>query len=125
MIVKFYDMNSGGRLSTEYKVILISCNDESEARSIFTDRFGLDSRNVSCSCCGPDFSVTTYSSLEGATAIDRMCQMSEDWEDFTEKPSTDEDAERFSKFSKYVTFSEFLELSEDVLVIKVVDIVIE
>lgn len=122
MVYKFTDMNSGGFTKSKYKTILIQCENETEAMELFEARFDRNPRNITCDCCGYDYSISEYDSLEEATAFDRMCQMSQDYNTFHEKPSTDEDAEYFSKFKMYVTFDAYLELSGDVLVIKAVDL---
>ena len=122
MVFKFTDMNSGGFTKSKYKTILIDCDNETEAIELFEARFDRHPRNITCNCCGYDYSISDFDSLEDATALDRMCQMSQDYETFQEKPSTDEDAEYFSKFNKYVTFDEYIEFSTDVLVIKAVDV---
>lgn len=121
MVFKFTDMNSGGFTKSKYKTILIDCDNETEAIELFEAWFDRHPRNITCNCCGYDYSISDFDSLEDATALDRMCQMSQDYETFQEKPSTDEDAEYFSKFNKYVTFDEYIEFSTDVLVIKMVD----
>ncbi len=121
MVFKFTDMNSGGVMKSIYKTILIDCDNETEAIELFKARFDRHPRNVTCNCCGYDYTFVDFDSLEDATALDRMCQMSQDYKTFHEKPSTDEDAAYFSKFNKYVTFDEYIKLSTDVLVIKMVD----
>lgn len=121
MVFKFTDMNSGGMMKSKYKTILIECYNQTEAIELFEGRFDRNPRNITCTCCGWDYSISEYDSFEDATSLDRMCQMSQDYETFSEKPSTDDDAKYFSKFDKYVTFDEYLELSTDVLVIKMVD----
>lgn len=117
MIVKYYDMNSGGTEKTDFKTIFIEANNETEAAGIFEENFDRNPSNVSCTCCGMDYSVSHYSSLEAATAVDRLCEMSEDWESFEEKPSTDKDAEHYSKFKRYMILNDFLAQSNDVKII--------
>ena len=56
MWTKFFDMASGGSEKTDYAQIYIELP-EDEARKYFEDKFGRDPDNVTCSCCGSDFSV--------------------------------------------------------------------
>ena len=64
---KFFDMCSGGEQKTEFECIVIE-GDEETATDIFTRKFGRDPRNVTCRCCGPDFSIGEYDSYDEATA---------------------------------------------------------
>lgn len=69
----FSDMCSGGGEKTEYDPIYIE-GDEEEACSIFEAKFNRDPRNVTCSCCGPDFSVWEHDGgLDEATLAARTC----------------------------------------------------
>lgn len=53
---KFYDLHSGGGQKLDYSEFYIEA-DEPTARAIFEERFGRDPDNVTCSCCGSDYSV--------------------------------------------------------------------
>lgn len=117
MIVKYFDMSSGGFEKTDFKTIFIEADNTVESDRIFTENFNRDPNNISCTCCGHDYAVSEYPSLANATAVDRMCQMSEDWQSFEEKPSTDEDAEYYSKCKCYMTLPNYLNWSDDIKVI--------
>jgi hypothetical protein len=69
----FHDMHSGGGQKLDWGNIFIE-GDEATARGIFTKRFGRDPDNVTCYCCGPDYSVTESRSLRLATAFSRGCR---------------------------------------------------
>ncbi len=56
MWTKFYDTSSGGREKLGACTIWIEA-DEDEATVLFEQMFGRDPHNVTCSCCGPDYSV--------------------------------------------------------------------
>ena len=49
-------MSSGGSEKTDWTTIYIELP-EDEAIEYFENRFGIDPHNVTCSCCGSDFSV--------------------------------------------------------------------
>lgn len=62
---RFYDMASGGDHKEPFDVIYIEAP-EAEAERIFSERFGHDPGNITCDCCGSDYSVSEYESLEEA-----------------------------------------------------------
>lgn len=63
MITVFWDMSSGGGSklfddkARPITMIFIHAP-EAEARAIFTAKWGRDPDNVTCQCCGPDYSVS-------------------------------------------------------------------
>ena len=57
MWTKFYDTSSGGREKLGACTIWIEAG-EDEATVLFEQMFGRDPHNVTCSCCGPDYSVS-------------------------------------------------------------------
>lgn len=56
MWTQFFDMSSGGSEKLDHDVIFIEA-DEAQAEFVFQERFGRDPHNVTCQCCGPDYSV--------------------------------------------------------------------
>lgn len=71
---RFMDMHSGGGCKIpggEY--IYIEADSEEAARRLLMTRFGRDADNVTCDCCGADYSVDTCDTLEEATAFERRC----------------------------------------------------
>lgn len=87
---KFWDMHTAGRAKTEYEKIYVEALYD-EAVEFFESRFETDPHNVSCRCCGQDFSIDGYDSLQQATAYHRNCKFVEvDGEDggghWVEKP---------------------------------------
>jgi len=69
---RFMDMHSGGRLKTEWSKIYIEAP-EKEAVVIFANRFA-NPYNVACSCCGSNYSISEYDSLQEASSYDREAQ---------------------------------------------------
>ncbi len=67
---KFMDMHSGGGTKTEYEYIYIEA-DEDSAVNVFCNMFDEHPYSVACGCCGSNFSVSTYESLEEATSYER------------------------------------------------------
>lgn len=70
MWTHFWDMCSGGGHKEPQGHIFIEAP-EAEAVVIFYNRFGHSSERVSCTCCGPDYSVSEYETLELATEWQR------------------------------------------------------
>ena len=69
--VQYWDMHSGGRQKLDWAKIYIEARTESEANSIFMNIFNRDPDNVTCDCCGEDYSTWAYDSLQRATAHHR------------------------------------------------------
>ena len=75
----FWDMPSGGGCKeAPYGHIFIEAPLE-EAVRIFYNRFGHSPYRVSCTCCGEDYSVSEYDTLEEATAYQRRDATLEDY----------------------------------------------
>ena len=53
----FWDMHSGGGTKEKWQHIFIHAP-ETEAKIIFYNRFGHNPDRVSCTCCGPDYSIS-------------------------------------------------------------------
>lgn len=66
----FMDMHSGGGCKTDYEHIYIQAPEE-QAVKIFEEKFGRDPHNVTCNCCGSDYSISEDSSLEEITRFQR------------------------------------------------------
>jgi hypothetical protein len=69
---QFFDMHSGGGQKLNWTHIFIQAPQE-EAVKIFEQRFGRDPSNVTCECCGEDYSVTEAKDLIQATGYERNC----------------------------------------------------
>lgn len=61
MITTFLDMHSGGSRKEEYGLIAIEAPRD-EAELIFYNRFGHNPNRVTCTCCGPDYSISELGS---------------------------------------------------------------
>lgn len=72
MWVNFTDMHSGGGTKTRFENIYIEADSEERAIDIFKREFNEDPDDVACQCCGSNFSVTAYETLEDATSCDRQ-----------------------------------------------------
>ena len=63
----FMDMHSGGSTKVKtYEYIYIQMAEE-DARVFFSAMFGRSPGRVTCDCCGPDYSISEYATLEEAT----------------------------------------------------------
>jgi len=111
--VQFWDMHSGGGLKQPpYHYICIEAASQEEAEVIFQNRFGRNPRRVTCTCCGPDYSIEELEpTLEEATSYHRGCRIADP---FVEGPAPA--GEPCSRGRKYVTLDEFRK-REDVLVV--------
>ena len=66
----FWDMHSGGSSKTVFEQIYIE-GDEASAAEVFEKRFDRSPYGVTCDCCGADFAIREYDTLEKATEFDR------------------------------------------------------
>lgn len=99
----FNDMHSGGGRKLSHEFIIIEDTEEM-AIKIFQERFDRHPLNVSCECCGEDYSIREYPTLEAATAYKRGCDYSkEEWCGESYRP--------------YITLADYL-ASDKVLVIR-------
>lgn len=69
MWTKFMDMYSGGGKKEKWEYIYIEAS-EVEAKIIFYNRFGHNPERVTCTCCGKDYSISEYETLEKAIKYD-------------------------------------------------------
>lgn len=67
---QFSDSHSGGGQKLTWGHIFIEAPQD-EARLLFMEAFGRDPDNITCACCGRDFSVFEDATLEEATAFHR------------------------------------------------------
>jgi len=69
----FWDMHSGGSLKEPpYDKIYIEISRE-VAERVFQAKFGHNPNRVTCTCCGEDYSISDYDTLEEASAYHRNC----------------------------------------------------
>jgi hypothetical protein len=68
----FWDMHSGGGQKDTFAKAYIEAERE-QAIAVFYRRFGHNPERVTCSCCGPDYSIDEHLTLEQATAYHRNC----------------------------------------------------
>lgn len=73
MWTQFWDMHSGGGQKEKWAHIYIEAP-EAEAKRVFFNRFGHNPDRVTCTCCGPDYSVTEEPTLEQLTGHHRNCK---------------------------------------------------
>ena len=59
---RFSDMHSGGDQKLDWGMIVIQMPEDA-AIDYFEERFGRDPMNVTCDCCGDDYSVQEFTSL--------------------------------------------------------------
>lgn len=74
----FFDMSSGGGEKLPWGIIYIEAP-EHEAIEIFKNRFDYDPNNVTCDCCGLDFSITEHETLSEASYLYRGKQSVEEY----------------------------------------------
>lgn len=66
----FWDMHSGGGTKLAWDKIYIEAPEDIAVR-VFAAKFDRQADNVTCPCCGEDYSVSEYDSLEEASAYHR------------------------------------------------------
>lgn len=111
---QFWDMHSGGGTKLDWEMIYIEAP-EDEAEVIFYNKFGRNPNNISCTCCGEDYSVTEDSSLELLTGYHRNAY----WDSIQRKYIEEADPSR--SWANYITLDEYL-AQDDVYVIYAHDI---
>ena len=113
MWTEFMDMYSGGGQKENFSHCFIEAP-ENEAKVIFYNRFGHNPERVTCTCCGDDYSIREYETLEQATAYERNCKYVKDH--YIE--------EKRDSYREYLTLPEYLKYlkKSDVLVIFAADI---
>ncbi len=115
------DMHSGGGLKIDGADRIFIEGPEGPARELFTSRFDRDPDNVTCECCGEDYSVSEYSSLEQATGFDRGARWSNKPNDGREGEYVEKTDPRWETarrcFDEYQTLEEYLK-SKGVLVVR-------
>lgn len=105
----FWDIYSGGSQKLSWSHIFIEAP-EPEAKLIFQNRFGRNPDRVTCTCCGPDYSISECKSLEDATAYHRGCEFNRETGQWEEKGGP-------KVYRPYLTLADYLKNS-DVLVIR-------
>jgi hypothetical protein len=71
VIAKFQDLLSGGILKVKGKDIIYMETAPGTSRDAFKEYFGFDPLNTYCDCCGKDFCISEFDSLENATHKER------------------------------------------------------
>lgn len=61
----FQDMSSGGKSKLEWDYIYINYP-EDKAAAYFEERFGRSPYNITCYCCGKDYSIRKHNTLKEA-----------------------------------------------------------
>ncbi len=108
---RFMDMSSGGGRKEDFAKLYIEAP-EVEAKVIFFNRFGHNPERVTCTCCGDDYSIDDYPTLERATAYDRGCAFDRDANDYVERPKDDP---RFPTLNgTYIKLPDFIAGGRDV-----------
>lgn len=105
---RFWDMSSGGGQKEDFNLLFIEAPLE-EAKSVFYARFGHNPERVSCTCCGPDYSISEDADLAQATGYYRNCAFENG--KYVEKPET-----RYRQGTKLIPLDKYLK-QKDVKVI--------
>lgn len=68
---RYYDMSSGGTEKTPYSNIYVEAASRPTADVVFTAHTGRDPGHTTCACCGEDYTVYEYTTIDEATADER------------------------------------------------------
>ncbi len=107
----FMDMYSGGDRKEKWPLIFIEAPQE-EAEIIFQNRFGHNPHRVSCTCCGEDYMVDEYDSLENATAFYRGCEYDEEENKYIEEPAKQNWGHPYKTLEEYLAAENALVIYE-------------
>lgn len=70
----FWDMSSGGSTKEyPYEHIYIESDSQEQAEVVFYNRFGHSPHRVTCTCCGPDYDVSSNEDIEQLSGFHRGC----------------------------------------------------
>jgi hypothetical protein len=105
---QFMDMHSGGGLKLQWQYIYIESDSQEQGITIFENMFGRDPSNVTCYCCGKDYSVTFSEDIAQATAYERGCGYDNTARAWLEQPDS-------SPYRHYQTVAEYFLNNKDVL----------
>lgn len=105
MWTQFMDMHSGGEQKLAWAYIYIEAPRD-EAELVFQNRFSRNPNRVTCTCCGPDYSISEEETLQRLTAFERNCAWTEDGNGYEERQN-----ERRSYAGPYMTVDEYVEKS--------------
>lgn len=83
---RFMDMHSGGDAKTKFDKWYIEAPLE-QAKVIFYNLSGRNPDQVTCTCCGDDYSYSESNSLHQATAYDRGCAYSAKLHRYLNRPA--------------------------------------
>jgi hypothetical protein len=127
------DMSSGGTCKVPpFEWIYIEAASAEEAAVVFYSRFGRDPYNVTCDCCGPDYSITSWPTLSEASGYDRKAWFASHkdvtgstvWSYFDSQDQIPEGwtpAARWQGTARVVSVDEYCD-RDDVLIIREVEI---
>lgn len=102
---RFMDMHSGGRQKLDWAFIYIEAK-EDDAAKVFMHRFGRNPNNITCSCCGEDYSFYEHGEdLQQASGFDRHCKYEGKQVGYIEVPD--------NTYQKLIPFEEWLEDAKD------------
>lgn len=73
---RFMDMHSGGKLKEKWQYIYIELP-EGLAKGFFQEFFGHNPENITCTCCGEDYSISEDEALEQLSGYERGCNYNE------------------------------------------------
>jgi hypothetical protein len=99
MWTQFWDMHSGGDRKESWNLIYIEAPIE-EAKIIFYNRFGHNPGRVSCTCCGPDYSLSQDDDLAQLTAYWRGCE--HDGERYVERQAEEFAVQDYEPLEQYL-----------------------
>src|SRR5688500_13034581 len=117
---KFWDMHGGGTTKVKpFDKIYIETA-EDEAKVVFFNPLGVNPEQISCGCCGEDYSIDDGESLDQLTAFHRNCGWDEKakaWGEFRDPRFT----QHGDDYRPYITPEEYAK-QPDVLIIPAAEI---
>jgi hypothetical protein len=88
MWTKFTDMHSGGPAKVRGAENIYIEARQRVAIEVFERVFSRDPNNVTCYCCGEDYSISEHDTLAQATAYARGCAYDHATKSYVESPAT-------------------------------------
>jgi hypothetical protein len=110
---RFWDMHSGGNQKLAWSMVLVNLPKD-EAIEWFENRFNRNPENVTCNCCGEDYSISSAETLEELTKFHRNEEFK--WRVVKDNPHIDYDIYR--QITDEISLDEYLTL-DNVLYVEV------
>ena len=122
MWTRFMDMHSGGGQKLPQSLIFIEA-EEALATVVFVKQLGRNPYHVTCSTCGPDYSINGEEpTLQEASGYDRGCRWDMDQQKYVERRAEDYRGQYYKTIEEFVGSDDVLVIRKDQITVSMKDI---